>query len=129
MGKPHGRHARWRGHSVHRAGGADSQQRIDGPRKIWEMQTNSGSVSGWNNSDRSGSKWPSLLVGFGPFLALVGSLQILGGFFLRVLGIIFGAHRQVVFVHRAVALAADVEDHSEVDVRPDLDPFGFQVAV
>src|ERR1039458_7336162 len=75
-------------------------------RKIWEMQTNSGSVSGWNNSDRSGSKWPSLLVGFGPFLALVGSLQILGGFFLRFVGIVVLSHRQVVFVNRAVALAA-----------------------
>ena len=52
-------------------------------------------------------------------LALVGLFQVLGRFVLCSLGIVTGALRELVFVHRALSLAGDVEDVAEIDVRPD----------
>src|SRR5690348_6705393 len=62
-------------------------------------------------------------------LALVGLLQVLGGFFLRALRIVAGADGLVVFVHSTFALAGDIEDLSEIDVRPDLGPFRIEISV
>ena len=50
-------------------------------------------------------------------------------FFLRALRVVLGADRQVVLVHRALALAGDVEDLAQIDVRPDFGPLRLQVAV
>src|SRR5579883_2499005 len=63
------------------------------------------------------------------FLPLVGALQVLAGFFLRALRVILGADREIVFVHRAIPLAGDIEDLAEIDARPHFGPLGFQIAV
>src|SRR5947209_4343014 len=62
-------------------------------------------------------------------LALVGLLQVLGCLVLCALRVIAGALRELVFIYRALALAGDVEDFAEIDVRPNFRPFWLSIAV
>ena len=62
-------------------------------------------------------------------LALVGLLEVAGGFFLRALGVVLGADGLGVLVDGALALAGDVEDLAQVEVGPDLGPLGLEIAV
>jgi len=61
--------------------------------------------------------------------ALVGLLQVLGCLVLCALRVITGALGELVFIYRALALAGDIEDFAEIDVRPDFRPFRLDVAV
>src|SRR6266487_624185 len=61
----------------------------------------SGTLAGFDRLIFGGTNGSNTLLFYapGPF---VWSLQILGGFFLRALRVVFGADRLVVFVHGAV---------------------------
>src|SRR5579883_3601077 len=61
--------------------------------------------------------------------ALEGLFQILGRFFLRAFGIVASANGLVILVDRTVALARNIENISELDMRPHLRPRGGPVAV
>src|SRR6185437_15089434 len=55
--------------------------------------------------------------------------EILGGFFLGSRSVIVSPHCLPVFVHRAIALARNVEEFPKIDARPDLYPTGLQIAI
>ena len=56
-------------------------------------------------------------------------LQILLRFTLSTVGIIARVRRLLILGHGALALSANVEDLTQIHVRPDLDPLRFQVAI
>src|ERR1035441_4556912 len=59
---------------------------------------------------------------------LVGCLHTRARFVHSTLGVVVGLHRQPILVHRAVALAGDVEDVAQMDVAPDLGPARVAIA-
>ena len=52
-------------------------------------------------------------------LALVGRFEVLGGHFLRALGVVLGTLSEVVLIDGALPLAGDVVDPAHMDVGPD----------
>ena len=66
--------------------------------------------------------WKELLLLYPPH-PFVRRLEVLGGFPLRALRVVFGADRLIVFVHGAFARTGHIEDLAEIDARPDLGPW------
>ncbi len=66
---------------------------------------------------------------FRSLLPLVRRLQILGRFFQRALRIVLGPLRLLILVDGAFALAGDVEDLAEEDMRPYLGPLRLQIPI
>src|SRR5581483_9957346 len=66
--------------------------------------------------------------GTGGVFALVRFLHESAGLVDSALCVVVGLDGEAVLVDGALALTGDVEDLAEIDVAPDLDPFGVAVA-
>src|SRR5207253_1281135 len=69
------------------------------------------------------------LLRLSPLLALVRGLQILGRLFQRALGVVLSPLGLLVLVHCALALASDIEDPAQMDMRPNVGPLRLQIPV